>query len=563
MPHSLEVKTPPSPNSKRQRSADGREYLTPGLAGSTRSASRAQSPALPVKIPAFLNKSRSGKLCWSNDPFNFYSSAPRVSNAEKLSLTDCTEISNSFQELDWNQRFRLQDAFTNPRSQFKIDRSPTVVSRNRYANVQPWDSSRIKLKSPLGGSDYVNASPIKLKALTPNSSQKASSIVVSSQESTTATEPSTEKDSNNEVILFEKKYIATQGPKDGHFSHFWHMVMQETVGDVGVIVMLTTCYEGNKEKCSQYFPATMKNATIHLSINEAGEDERIAVSKGDPFCDISSDDADTDSDKTDNSDPIPEGGPVQAEADKSTDKVTLLSLTQDTTTGCEVREMRLDIGGQSKKIYHYLFSNWPDFGKPEAEDRKALLELVKQSAQRTGRPDNPRFVHCSAGVGRTGTFIALDHLLQELENGNLANADALTPNGKTATSTWGRSGPPRVSTPEGKEDVIYDTVDKLREQRMMMVMNELQFIFLYEVLKEAFVEKYSRKSGQAVAVTDEMPSKVPRIEKQSVNEEVNRQGGEGGDVSEAETEVMDADGEKDPYGAVSPDTVRQEQERAL
>jgi protein-tyrosine phosphatase len=383
-----------------------------------------------------------------------------------------------------------------------------------------------------------------------------------------STDPSSEKNGNTELILSETKYIATQGPKDGHFSHFWHMVMQETVGDVGVIVMLTTCYEGNKEKCSQYFPASMNKATIYLAINEAGEDDRMANSKGDPFYDISYHDADTDSDDTDNSESIPEGGPVKAETEESPDKVTLLSVTQDAAIGCEVRKMTLEIGGESKTIYHYLFSNWPDYGKPEAEDRKALLELVKQSAQRTGRPDNPRFVHCSAGVGRTGTFIALDHLLQELENGNLiaqpVNADAVAQNGRTPT--WGRSGPARSSTPEGKEDIIYDTVDKLREQRMMMVMNELQFCFLYEVLKEAFIEKYARKPGQAVM--DGMPPKVPRRSSTTVAEEVKRSMKEeaDGDVSEAETDVMDVeeDGEeKDPYDAVAPESIRQGQEKTL
>ena len=50
-------------------------------------------------------------------------------------------------------------------------------------------------------------------------------------------------------------------------------------------------------------------------------------------------------------------------------------------------------------------------------------------------------------------------------------------------------------TPESKNelDLIFDTVSKLREQRMMMVMmNEIQYSFLYGVVKEAFVEKYSR-----------------------------------------------------------------------
>lgn len=470
------------------------------------------------------------------------------------------------EELDWNQRFRLQDAFTNPHSPFKIDRTPTVANRNRYANVQPWESSRIKLKSPIGGSDYVNASPISLKPLgTPKTSRKASSVFSWSHGSSSSAEPSPDKNGNTEVILSETKYIATQGPKDGHFSHFWHMVMQETVGDVGVIVMLTTCYEGNKEKCSQYFPASMKNATIHLAVNEAGEDDK-QPTQGDPFCDIPYHDADTDSDDTDISWPIPDGGPVQAGIEASSDKVTLMSVTQDTTIGCQVREMRLEVSGQRKTIYHYLFGNWPDYGKPEAEDRRAILELVKHSAIRTVRPDNPRFVHCSAGVGRTGTFIALDHLLHELDNGNLiakANTDAVAQN--TKISTWGRSGPRRESTPDSKEDLIFETVDNLREQRMMMVMNELQLCFLYEVLKEAFIEKYSMKLGQHVTEDAPLP-KLPRTDKVKVSKEVKGDATEEGEetISEAETEVMEsnhganadnAELEKDPYDAVAPESI--------
>ena len=63
MPHSTEVQTPPSPAPKRQRSADEEDtHLTPGPASNNGTASRSQSPSLPVKIPAFLNKSRIGKL---------------------------------------------------------------------------------------------------------------------------------------------------------------------------------------------------------------------------------------------------------------------------------------------------------------------------------------------------------------------------------------------------------------------------------------------------------------------------------------------------------------------
>lgn len=63
MPHSTEVQTPPSPASKRQRPANDEDaYLTPGTASNNGNASRTQSPAILVKIPAFLNKSRIGKL---------------------------------------------------------------------------------------------------------------------------------------------------------------------------------------------------------------------------------------------------------------------------------------------------------------------------------------------------------------------------------------------------------------------------------------------------------------------------------------------------------------------
>lgn len=36
------------------------------------------------------------------------------------------------------------------------------MNRNRYANVEPYDKNRVKLKVPEGYSDYINASLIEL-----------------------------------------------------------------------------------------------------------------------------------------------------------------------------------------------------------------------------------------------------------------------------------------------------------------------------------------------------------------------------------------------------------------
>ena len=165
--------------------------------------------------------------------------------------------------------------------------------------------------------------------------------------------------------------------------------------------------------------------------------------------------------------------------------VTLVSSIYDREIGCEVRELHLRIGQSTKVVHHYLFDGWPDFGQPEAKDRKALVRLMKVSQTQAG--DSPRIVHDSAGVGRTGTFIALDFLLDLLELGALS---------QPADRTFSDSG---LIEEEGssevelllREDMVFRVVNTLREQRMMMVMNEAQYGFIYEVVRDAFLEKHT------------------------------------------------------------------------
>jgi protein-tyrosine phosphatase len=573
----LGVSTPPAASnpshSQDSHESDSSRLTTSGANGNDQHTKK-PTPQPDVKIPAYLNQQRA-------------------------------QISKRFQDLEWHQRFRLQHAYTHPEtSPFRMDRSDTVVNRNRYGNVQPWDPSRVKLRTLIDGSDYINASPIVLK----------------SQESTPSTNPdltpsSTPESSSSSDKLFEVRYIATQGPKDDQFVHFWHMVMHETVGPVGVIVMLTRCYEGIKEKCSQYFPKDLESPVLVLDAGVgAPAGAEVAMESGDPFMSPRPKSAGTDRLTTDtsmDSDPKSAKGtkepgdaakrdspgnsaPVVSQEATSTasqhsGSVTLLSWTMDPQSRCEIRRMRLELGGETKEIYHYLFKGWPDYGKPEGDDRRALLELSRQTRERaqtshsssdgppTDESVNPRFVHCSAGVGRTGTFIALDWLLSQLEQGNLvpkatepdsnmaAYQENNNVNGSGKTETWGKSGPvkEKESTPEGWDglDLIYDTVNKLREQRMMMVMNEIQYSFLYEVVKEAFVEKYSR--APTVGIVD-----VRNVEELSSTGEVVRGDdvGDGGatpgsqqedSLSEAETEI-----EGDPYRAVAPEGIRAEVEAA-
>jgi protein-tyrosine phosphatase len=454
----------------------------------------------------------------------------------------------------------------------------------------------VKLKTPIDGSDYINASPITLKSrFTASLNQQDASI-----------------------NPLEQKYIASQGPKEGQFSHFWNMVMQQTVGDAGIIIMLTECFEGNREKCAPYFPLNMDSPTLYLDYHEAEITPRPQGANGDPFADSDTEPADTNGNHTDDLTPTPATSDSQDDTSSQNnlvrDNVTLLSLTNDEKSHSILRTLRLRVGSQEKTIYHYFFASWPDYGAPVGEDRRALLDLVKQISTRAESiaPETPRFVHCSAGVGRTGTYIALDYLLRELAHGHLeiipsnpvsrpnssgartqssndgSDADALSMNGSL---NFGKE-----STPEPKEDLIFETVNKLREQRMMMVMNEIQYGFLYEVLREAYVEMYSPFARKEKVVGNGMgdspiehgeirvdnatdadmaepspkmaktgdgdvflgPRGAAREEKRQIERKVaNKEAVEGNKLVSQRADGH-SDVEDDPYAAVDPEVVRME-----
>lgn len=61
---------------------------------------------------------------------------------------------------------------------------------------------------------------------------------------------------------------------------------------------------------------------------------------------------------------------------------------------------------------HFHFTTWPDFGVPEPP--QSLVRFVRAFRDVIGTDMRPIIVHCSAGVGRSGTFIALDRILQHI-----------------------------------------------------------------------------------------------------------------------------------------------------
>ncbi|KAL7794111.1 protein-tyrosine phosphatase-like protein [Trichoderma afarasin] len=225
-------------------------------------------------------------------------------------------------------------------------------------------------------------------------------------------------------------YIAMQGPTEPSFNHVWRMIAEQTPSSASVVIIQLTQMDVCGQSCAQYFPTHQGNATWTLNDDNIWGDNWKAH-------------------LTFNSREVIAGGSIEK------NKLVLRVYKEG-----EEKETRV--------IWHFLYKGWPDFfGVPIGNYLDNLLQLIKLSEQHSS-PLSKRIVHCSAGVGRTGTFIALDHLIRELNLGVLE----------------------RFDEPSEGPDLIYNTVDTLRQQRCSMVQSEGQYEFIYQVMRKLWYNKY-------------------------------------------------------------------------
>lgn len=213
---------------------------------------------------------------------------------------------------------------------------------------------------------------------------------------------------------YQQSYIATQGCLAGTVSDFWRMIWQE---GSQIIAMITRLVEQGKNKCTRYWPESANK-------------------------------------------------PVVIDSSSGRMTVSLIQSRKSSTEAYEIREFviireieRDDQPGEfqetgRRSVYHYNFTAWPDKMVPESP--KCLIEMLIEVNRHQEHLQNsaPIVVHCSAGIGRTGTFIALGFILEDLLNRGLQH-----------------------------EIKVKDIVATIREQRSGMVQTENQYKFIYDTVK--------------------------------------------------------------------------------
>lgn len=177
---------------------------------------------------------------------------------------------------------------------------------------------------------------------------------------------------------------------------FWRMVWQE---NIAIIVMTTNIREKGTMKCFQYWP---------------GENKKI-LNTG--FYQI------------------------QNEKIEKFDSFSITTLIIRRKNSSEIRT-----------VYHAHYLKWPDHGIPSTtKDALDFLAKVEYYRQMT-MTQAPILLHCSAGIGRTGTFCAIDIGIKRYE--------------------------------EKKTIDIPSTVAKMRTERAGSVQTEDQYVFAYFALKD-------------------------------------------------------------------------------
>ncbi|XP_072041078.1 receptor-type tyrosine-protein phosphatase delta-like [Amphiura filiformis] len=108
--------------------------------------------------------------------------------------------------------------------------------------------------------------------------------------------------------------------------------------------------------------------------------------------------------------------------------------------------------GDQFEVRQYHYTAWPDMGVPQAP---SLLKFMKRVGEYIPKGAGPTVVHCSAGVGRTGAYLTLEAVMEQAKYESVVD--------------------------------VFMFVSNMRNNRMKMVQQAVQYQFIFEVLLEHFL----------------------------------------------------------------------------
>ena len=99
--------------------------------------------------------------------------------------------------------------------------------------------------------------------------------------------------------------------------------------------------------------------------------------------------------------------------------ITVAHVGTDPADCYTARSFTMRRGGETRNVEQFMFTAWPDHGVPLSTSEILLLRESVRAAVATSSSKGPMIVHCSAGVGRSGAYIAIDRALEEAESGSV------------------------------------------------------------------------------------------------------------------------------------------------